>query len=177
MGYYIWDYPFGIFTGTCVNLDKRKQVKKQMMKKVNLILILCMFFTVALGQIKTVWDFMDIVTPEGKTLERFKVVASTAFINDSILIVSCTNEKILGLISTPSQGLFDDTDYRIYQRIGVVSSITDSVGTVYRYTYEHITHNNGIVLMVDDSLSFVMIHPSPHVGLVFHNNKRKGRAK
>ncbi len=133
-----------------------------------------MVFTMAIGQVKSVWQYMDLVSPEGKILERFNVVASTSFINDSILIVSCNNDKILGLISSPSQGLFDDTDYRIYKRIGPVSSMKDTVGMVYRYVYEHITHQNKLVIMIDDMLTFVMIHPSPHMGLVFHNNK-KGR--
>ena len=147
------------------------------MRKLNLIFILCMVFTVAVGQVKSVWQYMDLVSPEGKAIERFNVIASTAFINDSILIVSCTDDKILGLVSAPSQGLFDDTDYRIYKRTGTISSMRDTVGTVYRYVYEHIIHKNKLVLMIDDSLSFVMIHPNPHVGLVFHNNKRKGRDK
>ena len=144
------------------------------MRKLNLIFILCMVFTVAVGQVKSVWQYMDLVSSEGKALERFNVIASTSFINDSILIISCTDDKILGLVSSPSQGLFDDTDYRIYKRTGTISSMSDSIGTVYRYVYEHVVHHNKLVLMVDDSLSFVMIHPNPHVGLVFHNNK-KGR--
>jgi hypothetical protein len=152
-------------------------MKNKIMKKLNLILTLCMLFSVALGQVKQVWGIMDIVTPEGTTIERFKVTASTSFINDSILIISCDNAKILGLISAPSQGLFDDTHYRIYKRTKPVSSMKDSVGTVYRYVFEHITHSNKLVVMVDDILTFVMIHPSPHVGLVFHNNKRKDRDK
>ena len=143
------------------------------MRKLNLVLLLSLFFCVTLGQVKQGWDVTEIVSPKGKVLQTFKVIASTSFINDSILIISCNDEKILGLISTPSQALFDDTDYRIYKRIEPISSMKDTVGTIYRYVYEHISHRNKLVIMVDDNLSFVMIHPNPHVGLVFHNKKKK----
>ncbi len=141
------------------------------MKRIGSILIAVMISLTAFSQVKQVWNHVEIVSVDGKTLKQFETISSTSFINDSIFILYTHDEKLLGLLSNPSQSLLDETLYRIYKRNGEVSYIEDSVGTVYRYPYKHIVHNTQLVVMVDDDMTFVMIHPSPHVGIVFHNKK------
>ena len=132
------------------------------------------------SQNKQIWNYVDLVDINGNTQKRFTAKSSVMFIGDSLIVVSCENDKLISLMTVPWIGALDDTDYRVFERVGPSQSIEDSVGKIYRYTYYHIQHNNKLVMMVDDSLSFVMFHPKPNFGIVFHNNnknkKQNGRS-
>jgi hypothetical protein len=142
-----------------------------MMNNLLLTIILLSYSTLSAQQ-KNIWEKAELVSPDGVILKTFNVKSSTTFV-DSLLIVSCLDPKVLGLISKPSQALFDETNYRIYKRNNITSSYRDSVGVINRQAFFNVVYNNKIVVFVDDSLSFIMIHPTPDIGLVLHNGKNK----
>ena len=145
------------------------------MKYVKLLIItLCIFPILGLAQIKTNWEVVELVSSEGKSFKKWNTNSSVSFI-DSILIISCDDNKVLGLISNPQQGFFDDSGYRVFKLVGPIHSIADSVGTIYRRSYTSTFYLNDIVMLVDDSLDFVLIHPNAYMGIVFHNKKPKQR--
>ena len=127
------------------------------------------------AQVKQTWDYADIVDQNGKTLKSYAVTSSLMILDDTTIIISCTEQKMLGLISSPMQGVVDDTDYRVYKWNGNLTIMKDSIhGDLYRKPYISIFKSNQIIVMFDDSLSFMMIHPNPYVALAFHNKyKRK----
>ncbi len=129
--------------------------------------------TTADAQVKQSWEIADLVSIDGKILKTFKVNTSTYFV-DSILIVSCSDFKVLSLLSNPTQSLFDDTDYRVYKGDHIITH-SDSLGIIDRRPYHNILYNNKIVVFVDDSLSFVMIHPNPQIAIVFHNKLKNNK--
>jgi hypothetical protein len=139
-----------------------------------LILALCMLPIFCNAQIKTNWEVVELVSSEGKSFKKWNTNSSVSFI-DSILIISCDDNKILGLISNPQQGFFDDSGYRVFKLVGPIQSIADSIGTIYRRAYTSTFYLNDIVMLVDDSLDFVLIHPNAYMGIVFHNKKTKQR--
>jgi|TARA_Y100000034_G_scaffold135106_1_gene205708 hypothetical protein len=133
-------------------------------------LLLYIFPTPCFSQIKTNWTIIELVSNEGKSLKKWNANSSISFI-DSILVVSCDDSKVLGLLSNPKQGFFDDSKYRVFKLAEPIQSIKDSIGIIYRRSYTSPFYFNNIVMMVDDSLSFIMMHPNVHIGLVFHNKK------
>ena len=108
------------------------------MKIIRLLALFILIPTLCISQNKKVWRCADLVTIDGKVEKRFWATSSVTFIGDSIIVVSCENEKLISLLTTPWRGLLDETTYRVFKRIGPQQSITDSVGTIYRYTYEHL---------------------------------------
>ena len=137
-----------------------------------LLLMLYIFPACCLAQVKTSWDVVELVSMSGQSLKKWNAKSSVSFI-DSFLVISCEDNKILGLISHPEQGFFDESGYRIFKLNEPIQSIKDSIGAIYRRSYTSTFYNNNIVIMVDDSLSFVMLHPNPQVGIVLHNKIKK----
>ena len=123
------------------------------------------------AQIKQEWDVVELVSVDGISLKKWNTKSYITIV-DSILIISCKDVKILGLLSHPQQGFFDESDYRVYKRKGGITSIGDSTGTIYRHEYVSPFYNNTLVIMVDDGIGFMMVHPNPQVGIVFHNKKK-----
>lgn len=138
----------------------------------NLLLGILLIYSSIYAQEKSVWSVAELVSPDGKVLKTFKTNSSTSFV-DSLLIVSCDDPKVLGLISRPTQALFDETNYRVYKKNNTTATYKDSIGIINRHSYFNVAYNNKIVVFIDDSLSFIMIHPSPQIGLVLHNGIKK----
>lgn len=128
------------------------------------------------AQVKQTWDYADIVDQNGQTIKSYSVTSSLMILDDTTIIISCNEEKLLGLISSPMQGVVDDTDYRVYKWNGNITIMKDSIkGNIYRRPYISVYKYNQIIVMTDDSLSFMMIHPNPYVALAFHNKYKNRR--
>ena len=138
---------------------------------IGLILVIVLGVSTCEAQVKHEWDVVELVSMEGISLKKWNTKSYTTIV-DSILIISCKDSKILGLLSHPQQGFFDESDYRVYKRKGEVTSISDSTGTIYRHEYVSPFYNNTLIIMVDDVMGFMMVHPNPQVGIVFHNKKK-----
>jgi len=138
---------------------------------IGLILVICLGVSRCEAQVKHEWDVVELVSMDGMSLKKWNTKSYTTIV-DSILIISCKDSKILGLLSHPQQGFFDESDYRVYKRKGEVTSIRDTTGTIYRHEYISPFYKNTLVIMVDDVMGFMMVHPNPQVGIVFHNKKK-----
>ena len=123
------------------------------------------------AQVKQEWEVVELVSMQGVSLKKWNTTSSTTIV-DSVLIISCKDDKILGLLSHPQQGFFDDSDYRVYRKIGKITTLTDSVGTLYRQEYKSPFYTHVLVVLSDEMGTFLMIHPNPQVGIVFHNKKK-----
>ena len=127
---------------------------------IGLILVIFLGVSTCEAQVKHEWDVVELVSMEGISLKKWNTKSYTTIV-DSILIISCKDAKILGLLSHPQQGFFDESDYRVYKRKGGVTSIGDSTGTIYRHEYVSPFYNNTLVIMVDYVIGFMMVHPNP----------------
>ena len=123
------------------------------------------------AQVKHEWNVIELVSIEGVSLKKWNTKSYTTIV-DSFLIISCKDDKILSLLSHPQQGFFDESDYRVYKRKGVVSSMKDTLSTIYRHEYVSPFYHNTLIIMIDEAIEFMMIHPNPQVGVVFHNKKK-----
>ena len=123
------------------------------------------------AQVKHQWDVVEIVSMDGSSLKKWNTTSYTTFV-DSLLIISCEDNKIVGLLSHPQQGFFDDSDYRVYKKMRKTTTLTDSLGTIYRQEYFSPFYKNMMVVLTDESQSFLMVHPNPQIGIVFHNKKK-----
>ena len=123
------------------------------------------------AQVKHEWEIVELVSIQGVSLKKWNTSSYTTIV-DSLLVISCKDDKILGLLSHPQQGFFDESDYRVYRKLGDTTVLRDSVGTLYRQEYKSPFYGNIIVLITDDTNTFLMVHPNPQVGIVFHNKKK-----
>ena len=92
-------------------------------------------------------------------LKTFKTNSSTSFV-DSLLIVSCDDPKVLGLISRPTQALFDETTYRIYKKNNTTATYKDSIGIINRHSYFNVacnTKESVINFSAQNKLSYCLI--------------------
>ena len=123
------------------------------------------------AQVKHEWEVVELVSIQGLSLKKWNTKSYTTIV-DSILVISCKDDKILGLLSHPQQGFFDDSDYRVYTKLGDTTVLRDSVGTLYRQEYKSPFYGNVVILITDEEYTFLMIHPNSQVGIVFHNKKK-----
>ena len=123
------------------------------------------------AQVKQEWEIVELVSIQGVSLKKWNTKSYTTIV-DSILVISCKDNKILGLLSHPQQGFFDESDYRVYSKLGESTILSDSVGTLYRQEYKSPFYGNVLVILTDDANTFLMVHPNSQVGIVFHNKKK-----
>jgi len=120
------------------------------------------------AQIKRTWKVAELVSIDGKSLKKWNVKSHITLL-DSILIISSQDDKILTLFSSSHQEFFDESSYRVFKLKGPHQSISDSLGTIYRYEYNSIFSHSDIVIMMDENITFMMLHPNNQIGVVFHD--------
>jgi len=119
---------------------------------------------------KYTYNYAQLMTPEGKVIERWKTDSHILFSWD-LLTIGSEDDKVLSTIIPGS--IFDTSPFRNFVRQSDTDTTlsTDSVQHhIYITKYMSMIYYNKVTIMTGDEKDFVVFIPNTSVGIVLFNN-------